>query len=222
MTWNSRYEPATGWSRPCCSQPRTISRAEWNRLGTAHRLQAARFDYRLLADRPAPHGRALALGRAAPDAVDLPCPQRERQTFAPNPAGRADRFGLRRLLQSRAGIRDRKEQIGVGRPAGGNRPPLSAGHEPRRPGFANLLPAFAGSAHQSASSTLAAARLTAVHIIQFTAPGRGGIVGAACRGIAVSYGSPGCQESEDPLPGTGKLGPRLGQHAGHLGRFPAQ
>jgi len=36
--------------------------------------------------------------------VDLLCPQRERQAFAPNPAGCADRFGLRRLFQSRAGI----------------------------------------------------------------------------------------------------------------------
>ena len=41
----------------------------------------------------------------------------------------------------------------------------------------------------SASSTSAAARPTAVHSIQFTAPGRGRIVRPACRGIAVSYGS---------------------------------
>ena len=100
------------------------------------------------------------------------------------------RFGLHRLLQGWAGIRDRKEQIGVGQPAGGNQPPLSAGDEPRRPGLANLLAAFTGSAHQSASSTSAAARgPAAIHIIQFTAPGRGSIVGPACRGVTVSYGS---------------------------------
>jgi hypothetical protein len=54
---------------------------------------------------------ALIYGFWPPDAIDLPCPQCKYQTFAPNPAGPADRFGSRQLLPGRPRIRDRKEQI---------------------------------------------------------------------------------------------------------------
>ena len=176
--------PAPGGQLP------VLRRIRASRGTTGRRAQERLTAGRPLADCPSRRGSALVLGRAAPDAVDLPCPQRERQASAPNPAGRADRFGLRRLLQGRPGSRDRKEQIGVGRPAGGSRPTLSAGDQPRRPGLAGLLPVFSGFAHQSASSTSAAARPTAVHIIQFIPPGRGSEVGAASCRIAVSYGLP--------------------------------
>ena len=168
------------------------------KTGREPSCRAPLIGHRLLAGRPSPRGSALLLGRAAPDAMDLPCSQRERQAFAPNAAGRADRFGLGHLLPGRAGIRDRKEQIGVGKPAGGSRPPVSAGDEPRRPGLVGPLPAFGGSSHQSASSTSAAAQSSAVDIIQFTASGRGSIVGAACRGIAVSYGVSGSSGVREP------------------------
>src|SRR6202044_1566613 len=107
----------------------------------------------------------------------------------------------RRLLPGRAGIRDRKEQIGVGRLAGGSPPPPPPGDEPGRPGLVGLRQAFLDSAHQPASSTSAVAPTTAVDVIQFTAPGRGGIVGAGCRRIAVSYGSVGAVMHRELTPG---------------------
>jgi hypothetical protein len=76
---------------------------------------------------------ALLLGEAAPDAVDLPGPQRERETRGPDRAARrSPRLG--RLLQRPARGRDREEQIGIGGPAGGKLPPLAVGNQPRHLG----------------------------------------------------------------------------------------
>jgi len=52
------------------------------------------------------------------------CPQRERQAFTPDPAPGADRLRLRHLAHGRARRRDREEQIGIGRPAGGRGAPV--------------------------------------------------------------------------------------------------
>jgi len=76
---------------------------------------------------------ALLLGEAAPDAVDLPGPQRERETRG-RTGQRADRPRLGRLLQRPARGRDREEQIGIGGPAGGKLPPLAVGNQPRHLG----------------------------------------------------------------------------------------
>ena len=61
--------------------------------------------------------------QAAPYAVDLMCPQGERQAFTPDPAPRADGLRLLHLGQGPARRRDREEQIGIGRPAGGQGTP---------------------------------------------------------------------------------------------------
>ena len=55
----------------------------------------------------------------------------------------------------RARMQIRKEQIGIGRPAGGSRPPLSADDEPRRPGLVGPRPALGAPLWRdgSASST---------------------------------------------------------------------
>ena len=37
------------------------------------------------------------------------------------------------------------------------------------------------------------------YAFSYTVPGHGGIVGTGCRGIVVSYGSSGRQESADPV-----------------------
>ena len=66
----------------------------------------------------------LLFAQAAPYAVDLMCPQRERQAFTPDPAPGADRLRLRHLGHGRARRRDREEQIGIGRPAGGRGAPV--------------------------------------------------------------------------------------------------
>jgi len=76
---------------------------------------------------------ALLLGEAAPDAVDPPGPQRERETRG-RTGQRADRPRLGRLLQRPARGRDREEQIGIGGPAGGKLPPLAVGNQPRHLG----------------------------------------------------------------------------------------
>jgi hypothetical protein len=78
-----------------------------------------------------PPGVALLLAEAAPDTVDLPGPQRERETPGPDRAARADRPRLGRLLQRPARGREREEQIGIGGPAGGKLPPLAVGRQSR-------------------------------------------------------------------------------------------
>ena len=76
---------------------------------------------------------ALLLGEAAPDVLDLPGPQRERETRG-RTGQRADRPRLGRLLQRPARGRAREEQIGIGGPAGGKLPPLTVGNQPRHLG----------------------------------------------------------------------------------------
>ena len=76
---------------------------------------------------------ALLFGEAAPDPVDLPSLQRERETRG-RTGTRADRPRLGRLPQRPARGRDREEQIGIGGPAGGKLPPLAVGNQPRHLG----------------------------------------------------------------------------------------
>ena len=82
---------------------------------------------------------ALLLGEAAPDAVDLPGPQRERETRG-RTGQRADGPRLGRLLQRPARGRDREEQIGIGGPAGGKLPPLAVGRQSRPLGAVRRQP----------------------------------------------------------------------------------
>src|ERR1700722_6748938 len=65
---------------------------------------------------------AFVLGEAAPDAVHLPGLQHEREALALDQAAGTDRLGLVRLLQGLAFGRDRKEQLGIDGPAGGEQP----------------------------------------------------------------------------------------------------
>ena len=58
---------------------------------------------------------ALFLGQAAPAAVHLPGPQRERETLPPDQATGADRLRLGHLPQGLTGGRDEEEQTGIGR-----------------------------------------------------------------------------------------------------------
>lgn len=105
--------------------------------------------------RPSPRGSALLLGRATPDAMELSCPQRERQAFALDRADHADRFGLYSLLPPWAGRRNREEQVRVSTPASRSRSPPPAAGEPRRPGLPGPLRAFGDSAHQFTSAASA-------------------------------------------------------------------
>ena len=57
------------------------------------------------------------------------CPQRKRQAFTPDLAPRANSLRLRLLRHGVAGRRYRKEQIGVGRQAGGQGAPLVLGNQ---------------------------------------------------------------------------------------------
>ena len=81
-----------------------------------------------------PPGVALLLAEADPDAVDLPGPQRERETPGPDRAARADRPRLGRLLQrparGRAGRTDRDRRTGRRQAAATCRRPSEA--PPRR------------------------------------------------------------------------------------------
>ncbi len=147
--------------------PSAVTARPRSRLSCRTRL----FGRSLIAGRPPPRGCALVLGRAAPDAMKLPGSQRECQAFAPDPAGRADRLGFRRLLAGRAGSRDREEQLGIGRPAGSSRPPFAVGDARRCPRLLGPRPAFGDSSHQLASSPPAVAQSVTIVIIQFTVPG---------------------------------------------------
>ena len=115
---------------------------------------------------------ALLLGEAAPDAVDLPGPQRERETRG-RTGQRADRPRLGRLLQRPARGRDREEQIGIGGPAGGKLPPLAVGNQPRH------LGAVRGTAGRASSR-----RLGRGYALRAPRPTRKGVHGRVAGGVA--------------------------------------
>src|SRR5215472_7575512 len=71
---------------------------------------------------PAP----LLLGHSAPHTLDRAGVESVAEALPLDRAARADRLGLRHLPQRGARVRDREKQLGVGRSAGGTRPPASA------------------------------------------------------------------------------------------------
>ena len=92
------------------------SRSAMNAVGFAHWRRAARVSLRPQTTRvsitcasinssfiTAPEQIPFLLAHAAPHAVHLTCPQRERQAFWPDLAPCADFLCLRYLLQGRAG-----------------------------------------------------------------------------------------------------------------------